>query len=928
MKFYTRCLSLVLAILLEAFGINEDTGTVNSIEITIGPDSTVELYDTLSLENEDSLTALEKEPVLKRFVAAEYPPWLSRKGLQGTVEADIIVNEQGMVDSVGIVRGIEPQLDSLVSGALHRFVFEPAVAAGDSVAVLIRYQYHINLDSIVEEINEYSNLQGTVLERGTRRPVVGASVIASFPDSSADTLLSVPFSLYLEKIGGFKGQVLDNGTIVTVTDSIGGFRFKSLPNGPCRISIPLTGYDFFSVEEKLVPGEVVDVIYRIEKRHYSEYEIVVYGKEETREVARRTLSVEEVRKIPGFSGDAVKVVQALPGVARPSFGGGTVVVRGAPTWDSKFYLDGIPIPQLYHFGGIKSTYNSDALESIDFYPGGFSCRYGGAVAGVVDLKGRSAKGDAHAFGDVNLLDATVFMESPVGKKASLLVTARRSYIGDLLGFAVNKLSIIDLPVTVAPFYYDYIVRSDIKINSEQKAFLTIFGSKDELELVVPFMRRGSSEIDSLADRVRQMRLFAMTIAGWDVVKQSGLANRMRMSYAYGDGYGSIFGFAKFDLLSNEYTLRDELSYRLGESLAFNAGLDMWWQRLRQKAIFPNADQTLLRMDLETDFGTLSPYFDVEFRPIPSLLIVPGIRFDYYHELQYDGSLVPEFWDYRRDDYRRGISGEPSLRLSARFNVTDIQTLKASVGTYNQTPQPQGFSTNEIIGNTALPATRARHIVVGYERRFTDLLFADVQVYHNRQWGIPEFSTTEDLLADPDGPRVLPDGEGRMYGLELLLRHDNSERFFGWIAYTLSKSERYNRREEKYSLYNRDQTHNLQLVASVRLDRQWEAGVRARFVSGNPATPIVGSVFDATSRFYRPLTGAENSTREEPFFQVDVRIDKKIVFDRWMLSVYLDMQNILVFIYQSPEFTVYNYDYTQTTSISSPFIPSLGIRAEF
>jgi len=163
---------------------------------------------------------------------------------------------------------------------------------------------------------------------------------------------------------------------------------------------------------------------------------------------------------------------------------------------------------------------------------------------------------------------------------------------------------------------------------------------------------------------------------------------------------------------------------------------------------------------------------------------------------------------------------------------------------------------------------------------------------------------------------------------VLLRHDNSERFFGWIAYTLSKSERYNRREKKYSLYNRDQTHNLQLVASVRLDRQWEAGVRARFVSGNPSTPVVGSVFDATSRFYRPLTGAENSTREDPFFQVDIRIDKKIVFDRWMLSVYLDMQNILVFLYQSPEFTVYNYDYTQTTSISSPFIPSLGIRAEF
>ena len=63
---------------------------------------------------------------------------------------------------------------------------------------------------------------------------------------------------------------------------------------------------------------------------------------------------------------------AGPGVARPTCISGDVVVRGAPTWDSKFYLDGVPIPTLYHYGGLKSTYNSDALLSIDFYPGGFS----------------------------------------------------------------------------------------------------------------------------------------------------------------------------------------------------------------------------------------------------------------------------------------------------------------------------------------------------------------------------------------------------------------------------------------------------------------------------------------------------------------------------------------------------------------------------
>ena len=32
------------------------------------------------------------------------------------------------------------------------------------------------------------------------------------------------------------------------------------------------------------------------------------------------------------------------------------------------------------------------------------------------------------------------------------------------------------------------------------------------------------------------------------------------------------------------------------------------------------------------------------------------------------------------------------------------------------------------------------------------------------------------------------GEGRSYGLELIMKHEFTERFFGWLAYTLSRSE--------------------------------------------------------------------------------------------------------------------------------------------
>ena len=207
------------------------------------------------------------------------------------------------------------------------------------------------------------------------------------------------------------------------------------------------------------------VVYRLQRTSYSDLEIVVYGRTESREVSRRSLSSGEVRKIPGFSGDAVKVVQALPGVGRSSFGGGSIRVRGAPTWDSKFYLDGVSIPMLYHFGGIKSTYNSEALESVDLYPGGYSSRYGNSVAGVIELQSRNAdRQRAKGFADVNLFDATFFAEGPIGSRGGILANVRRSYFGDILGVVVKKIGDkLNMPISVVPYYYDYTVRADVDL---------------------------------------------------------------------------------------------------------------------------------------------------------------------------------------------------------------------------------------------------------------------------------------------------------------------------------------------------------------------------------------------------------------------------------------------------------------------------------
>jgi hypothetical protein len=171
------------------------------------------------------------------------------------------------------------------------------------------------------------------------------------------------------------------------------------------------------------------------------------------------------------------------------------------------------------------------------------------------------------------------------------------------------------------------------------------------------------------------------------------------------------------------------------------------------------------------------------------------------------------------------------------------------------------------------------------------------------------------------------GTGRIFGGELMLRYSEDERFFGWVSYTLSRSERTWRPGEPSELFALDQPHILTVLGSYTLGRGWELGARFRFVSGNSYTPCTGGIFSSTQTAYLCLSGNE-PRRLPPFHQLDVRIDKRWVFDAFTLGVYLDVINAYNRI--NPDYTEYNFDYTQsrTGTASLPIVPSLGLRGEF
>jgi TonB family protein len=917
-----------LALLFFALNVSaQDSGFAIEMESSPSDSASVETVyvdengDTLAPESLAQAPKLDKLPELTQFIEAVYPPAALRQGVEGAVVCEFLVTDSGQVDSLRVIKSLTPDLDTAALRAITQFVFTPAMAQNKPVPVFLQYEYRFSLAAEAQKIEEYINFSGQVREKGTRAPVKDAMVVITFPDTVTDTSLHLPWPVYLEKIGGFAGQHVEEGRLVAFTDSLGQFVFKSLPACSLAISLPVAGYLPFTTREQIAPGQKTSVTYWIERTSYDEYEIVVYGKTPEKEVAKQTLNIYEVKKIPGFGGDAIKVIQALPGVARPSFISGEVIVRGAGGGDTRYFLEGVEIPGIYHFGGLRSTYNSDLMGSLDFYPGGFNVRYGGCIGGVAEIKGRPAKADRwHGNVDVNVLDASFVVEGPITPKLTLQLSGRRSYIANMINWAIKTFSGINLPMTVVPYYWDALARLDYKMNEDHRFFIGSFSSQDIMKFIIRDVRGGSTEVDGAKDALSQNSWFQGTLCGYDAKFSPRLSNKLRVGVAPARSTFNAFGFfsGKFNTLGG--ALRDELSYKLRPNLTLNGGID---------ATYTDMDYVLKIVGMRgvenstvhTDYSVAGAYALAEYRPWPRLLIMPGLRYDYFAEID---------------------EGTPALRIGTQYELDKFSKLKASAGTYSQGPRPFGQSIDPKWGNPELPYSSGRQYVLGYERQLTDLIYTDVQTYYNTQDNLP--ATTSRLRPNGKPYNYLPDMDARMYGLEILLRHNQGKRFFGWISYTLSRSERRTQESpdqsvqgawdpQKWFLFDKDQPHHLQALGTWKLPYNFETGFRFRFVSGNPETPNLGYTehrqeYNADYFYYPTLSGDFRSDRMGPFVQMDLRIDKKIIYKNWIFSTYLDVINTNYPLYNSPEFYNYSFNGYERQTIGGIIIPSFGLRAEF
>jgi hypothetical protein len=629
-----------------------------------------------------------------------------------------------------------------------------------------------------------------------------------------------------------------------------------------------------------------------------------------RSVTKQTLGTDELTMAAGTRGDALRVVELLPGVARSPGLDGVLVVRGAGPGDSQVIFEGGPVDRLYHFGGITSFTSARLLEHIDLYPSNFSVRYGRKVGGMIDVGLRDPKRDGyHGMLDVNLIDTSILAEGPVGQRGAFAIAAKRSYVDLWLPSLASQSDA--LKINAAPVYYDYQALYSYHAENGGKLRVMLFGSADVFKFTLKDPADGDPDVHGAFG---QSSSFHRLQATW----KQALSSRIDEELTAGIGtlaFSNAIGAYALDVSGFDAFARAEWRARLTDSLQLIGGFDgnairadvsYFGPRLLQEdgnPAYQEGPLTGLALGaFKGKFTSLRPagYLEAPIHVGERLLIVPGVRVDAFTE---------------------GHARSFNPRLSARLRVASQTTLKAGAGLFSQ--PPQYGETIAGFGNPKLGLTHAQHFSFGVEQGLGPHASLSVDTFYKR------LRDLEVNGVDDSGQATqVNGGTGRIYGLEVLAKLNPSwlTRGFGFLSYTLSRSER-NDHGTAWRLFDYDQTHILTVAGGYRLPRNWQLGMTFRLVSGNPTTPVTGAIYDANRDYYTPTFGAINSARDPLFHQLNVRVEKAWQFQAWRLATYLDVQN--AYNHRSQEGLQYSYDYSQHTAIPGlPVLPSIGVRGEF
>jgi hypothetical protein len=754
-------------------------------------------------------------------------------------------------------------------------------------------------------------------------------------------------------------NIIVNGTSIGSTSDLDGkFTFTGLEPGFINLKASFVGYRTVISPDILVTNARTGYIeLKMEPMDTKLDEVVIsvspFERPNDAPISMQKISLAEIETNPGSNRDISKVIQSFPGIsATPAFRN-DILVRGGGPAENVYFLEEVEVPNINHFqtqgasGGAVGIINADQINSVDYYSGAFPAERGDALSAVFQFKLKDGNPVKPKFRFTLGASEIAFSgDGKIGEKNDYLFSIRRSYLQFLF-------SVLGLPFL--PTFTDYQIKWRTKIDAKNEIKIISLGALDQFALntgiedpdpeqqyilsFLPVNNQWSYAIGAVYKHYADAGFHTL------VASRNMLNNT---SYKYPDNDESLDRTFDYESQEIENKLRYEYT-AIFSGWQLNGTAAMEYVKYNNRTLnnfFINGETQLLTYQTDIDFFKWGASFSATKSFFKERLkVVFGIRADassYSEEMQ-------------------NMLDQLSPRLSLRYTFLKKFALTASIGRYYQLPAytTLGFKDNEgVLVNKELGITyiRSDQIIAGFEYQLNPNVIFIIEGFNKTYDNYP-FSLLDSVsLATKGGDfgivgdePVVSIGEGQVYGFEFSNRTRIGRKLNLIISYTYFQSKMKDRFGE-FVPTSWDNQHILVLTGTYNFNRNWSFGTKFRAAGGLPYTPYdmeTSSLVEAWDVRGRPyLEWSEvNSRRFTPFYQLDIRVDKRYYFDKWSLMLYLDIQNLTNFQAEQQDLIIrdQNRDVTYTRpddarnryaffepipSTTGTVLPTIGIMIEF
>lgn len=239
-----------------------------------------------------------------------------------------------------------------------------------------------------------------------------------------------------------------------LTDQHGYFVLPSLPEGRWRVEVRALGFRPHALDVRVQRAGTIRLDFELEPAPLEIAPLAVTARRTRTDAADSTwvpgatvgpgqvhLSAGAMDRVPALAeADVFRALQTLPSVSAASDYSSALYVRGGAPDQNLILLDGAPLFNPFHLGGIFAAIDPDAVASVEMRPGALPARVGDRLSSSVEIWTRDGARDrVRGHGAVGMLSSRLGVEGPLpGQDGSYLVSVRRTYL-DLLSKAAYRL---------------------------------------------------------------------------------------------------------------------------------------------------------------------------------------------------------------------------------------------------------------------------------------------------------------------------------------------------------------------------------------------------------------------------------------------------------------------------------------------------------